>query len=188
MYLAVYYLLLDDITINEKYPLSWMYEYFGLLVEAKWFTTFDIDFGSWQVEIPEKDQSKTTLLCLSGCSKFKCIPYGFCNTPVTFQRVMDIYLSQLNWQICVVYLDDFFLVQQLVREVQKDVPDILTFLQCFVVSLKDNKCAIFKHSIDCGEYNNPGKLEISENTVKYVCGFRKPHTQNPSRLFLSFLK
>ena len=33
-------------------------------------------------------------------------PFGFTNAPATFQRALDINLSGLKWQLCLVYLDD----------------------------------------------------------------------------------
>ncbi len=34
------------------------------------------------------------------------MPFGFSNSPATFERLMELVLSGLNWKICLIYLDD----------------------------------------------------------------------------------
>ena len=34
------------------------------------------------------------------------MPFGLCNAPATFKRIMDRVLSGMRWSRCLVYLDD----------------------------------------------------------------------------------
>ncbi|UYV77297.1 hypothetical protein LAZ67_15000400 [Cordylochernes scorpioides] len=60
----------------------------------------DIKSGYWQIEIDQEDGEKTA---------FKTpdvMPFGPCNAPRTFERMMDSLLKKLRWTICLCYLDD----------------------------------------------------------------------------------
>ena len=41
-----------------------------------------------------------------GLFEYTTMPFGLCNAPVTFQRVMELALSGLQWIVCLLYLDD----------------------------------------------------------------------------------
>ena len=38
------------------------------------------------------------------------MPFGLCNGPATFQRLMDLLLAGIQWNSCLVYLDDIIVL------------------------------------------------------------------------------
>ena len=44
------------------------------------------------------------------------MPFGLCNAPATFQRLMDLVLAGLQWSDCLVYLDDVIVVGRTFEE------------------------------------------------------------------------
>ncbi len=71
-----------------------------------YFSTLDLYSGYWQVEMDRRDIDKTAFVTRQGLFRFTVMPFGLCNAPATFERLMELVLKDLNWKICLIYLDD----------------------------------------------------------------------------------
>ena len=58
------------------------------------------------------DQEKTAFCTPEGLFEFTVMPFGLCNAPATFQRYMDMILVGLQWNRCLVYLDDVVIIDE----------------------------------------------------------------------------
>ncbi|KAK2919147.1 hypothetical protein Q8A73_003518 [Channa argus] len=68
--------------------------------------TLDLRSGYWQVELAPEARSKTAFTIGQGLWQFKVMPFGLCNAPATFERLMERVLKDIPRSRCVVYLDD----------------------------------------------------------------------------------
>ena len=94
-------------TVKDAHPLPRIDDLLDALHGAKWFSTLDLKSGYWQVPITEQDKAKTAFRTSSGqLFEFNQVPFGLCNTPATFSRLMDRVLADLHWETCLFYLDD----------------------------------------------------------------------------------
>lgn len=62
--------------------------------------------GYWQVVMDADTQKKAAFALSSGFYGWNVMPFGLCNAPRAFTRLMDLVLKDLHWQICLIYLDD----------------------------------------------------------------------------------
>ena len=98
---------LNAATIKDAHPLPKIDDLLDALHGAKWFSTLDLKSGYWQVPIAEQDKEKTAFRTGSGqLFEFNQVPFGLCNAPATFSRLMDRVLAGLHWETCLFYLDD----------------------------------------------------------------------------------
>lgn len=103
---CVDYRALNQITKKDAYPLPRIDETLETLGGAHWFTTLDLKAGYWQIAVAKEDQDKTAFTTRQGLFKLVRMPFGLMNAPGTFQRMMNLVLSGLNWITRSVYLDD----------------------------------------------------------------------------------
>jgi len=83
------YRKLNAVTKKDVYPLPRMEDALDNMGGAKFFTTLDLISGFYQIEVDEQDREKTAFITPDGLYEFKRMPMGLCNSPATFQRLMD---------------------------------------------------------------------------------------------------
>jgi hypothetical protein len=64
----------------------------------------------------ENDQFKTAFTCRYGTYQFRVMPFGLCNAPSTFQRVMNTVFLRLLDKGVVIYLDDILVYSKTIAE------------------------------------------------------------------------
>ena len=94
---------------KHAYPLPRIDETLDTLSGSQLFSTLNLASGYWQVEVSDEDRQKTAFCTTEGLYEFKVMPFGLCNAPATFQRLMDLILAGLQWTSCLVYLDDIII-------------------------------------------------------------------------------
>jgi hypothetical protein len=66
------------------------------LAGAKLFSTLDRKSDYWQVGLHPDDKEKTTFSTSQRLWKFTIMPFGLCNAPAKFERLMEIILRGLT--------------------------------------------------------------------------------------------
>ncbi|GBN30424.1 Retrovirus-related Pol polyprotein from transposon 297 [Araneus ventricosus] len=122
-YFCVDYRKLNEITIKDSYPLPRIDDTLDALNGSQWFSTLDLKSGYWQVEIQPEDKEKTAFTTGQGLWQFKVRPFGLCNAPATFERLMETVLRGLTSEACLVYLDDIIIVGRTFQEHLNNIPD-----------------------------------------------------------------
>ncbi len=103
---CVDYRKLNHVTHKDSYPLPWIDDTIEALSGAKLFSTLDLKSGYWQVPLDDRAKEKTAFSTGSGMWQFKVTPFGLCNAPATFERLMEQVLVGLPMSVALVYLDD----------------------------------------------------------------------------------
>ncbi|GFY16753.1 hypothetical protein TNCV_2788751 [Trichonephila clavipes] len=102
----------------------------------------DLRSGYWQIEIDEADREKTAFITPEGLYEFKVMPFGLCNAPATFERMMDNLLRHFKWTMCLCYLDDIIVFSETFEDHLIRLRLVLKCLQEAGLKLNSKKCLL----------------------------------------------
>jgi hypothetical protein len=107
---------------------------------ANWFTTLDLASGYWQVEMREEDKEKTAFISHKGLYEFNVMPFGLCNAPSTFQRLMNYILQKFLGKFVAVYLDDIIIYSTTFEQHIDHIHQVFEALRSATLKIKLRKC------------------------------------------------
>ena len=93
-------------TCKDSYPLPRIETCLDSLGGSKFFSSLDLRSGYWQAAIDPAFADKTAFVTRKGTFRFTVLSFGLTNAPALFQKLMDLVLAGLTWEVCLVYLDD----------------------------------------------------------------------------------
>ncbi|GJQ99823.1 reverse transcriptase domain-containing protein [Tanacetum coccineum] len=101
------YRKLNEATRKDHFPLPFMDQMLERLAGNQYYCFLDGFSGYFQIPIDPKDQEKTTFTCPYGTFAYRCMPFGLCNAPGTFQRCMMAIFHDMIEKTMEVFMDDF---------------------------------------------------------------------------------
>eukprot|EP00253_Pinus_taeda_P030643 PITA_30643 len=104
---CVDYRELNKATLKDHFPLPFIDQVLDSLAGKKYFSFLDGFSGYNQIRIATEDQDKTMFTCPWGTYAYKVFPFGLCNAPANFQRVVIAIFADLIHECVEVYMDDF---------------------------------------------------------------------------------
>jgi len=114
--LCVDYRGLNKITIKNKYPLPLMRVVRSRLGKASIFTKLDLKNGYYLIRMAEGKEWKTPFKSRYGLYEYTMMPFGLCNTPSSFQSMInDVFRDMLDIGV-IAYMNDILIYTEIVQE------------------------------------------------------------------------
>ena len=143
------YQYLNEHTVKKAYSLSLIMELLDKLKGAKWFTKLDVRWGYNNVWIWDGDQWKAAFKTNQGLFEPTVMFFGLCNSPATFQAMMDdIFSDMITECIIIIYMNIIFLFAADETTLTNNTKKVLAQLQENDLYLKPTKCEFNKTKVE----------------------------------------
>jgi transposase InsO family protein len=143
------YRRLNAVTRKDETLLPLIDESLQKVGQSKIYSKIDLMSGFWQVPIDDNSREKSCFCTRKGNYAFKVMPMGLCNSPRTFQRLMQQVLAHMQ-SYCIVYIDDIIIFSN----------DITTHYQHLE--------AVFQRLREANLRASPGKCVFGTDSVEFL--------------------
>ncbi|UYV77011.1 hypothetical protein LAZ67_14002809, partial [Cordylochernes scorpioides] len=182
---CVDYRRLNKITKKDVYPLPRIDDTLDCLRGARFYSSMDLQSGYWQIDVEESDREKTAFITPDGLYEFKVMPFGLCNAPATFERMIDNLLKGLKWTICLCYLDDIIVFSDGFEEHLRRLQLVLNCLKKAGLCLNSKKCKFGAKTITVlGHEVSENGIRPDQENIRAVRDFATPRSLKEVRSFL----
>ena len=143
---------------------------------AKFSTKFNVRWGYNNVQIRKKDQWRAAFKTNCGLFKPTVMFFGKCNSPATFQAMIDhIFIDIIEENLVIFYMDDILISAKTQEELEKNTKLVLQQLWDNNLYLKPNKCKFNKTVIKyLGLVIKEGQLSMDPVKLKGITEWLTP--------------
>lgn len=179
---------LNEITIDDKYPLPNINDLFDKLGRSTYFTTLDLASGYHQIELEEQDRQKTAFSTQNGHFEFLRMPFGLKTAPATFQRTMDNVLRGLQGLHCMVYLDDIIVYGNSLDNMIQNLRTVFDRIRATNMKIQLDKSEFLrKEVLYLGHTITKEGLRPNDDKITAVLNYPLPKTETEIKSFLGLV-
>ncbi|CAB0039768.1 unnamed protein product [Trichogramma brassicae] len=132
---------LNKVTKKDAYPVPNIDHILDKLRRARYITMIDLKSAYFQIKMEESSKKFTAFAIPgSGLYQFLRLPYGLCNAPASFQRLIDALFGPEFEPHVFGYLDDIIIVTESFDEHMKWLELVLTKLRDAGLTRNRKKC------------------------------------------------
>ena len=138
-----------------------------------------------EVSVKKEDRPKTAFVMRKGLFQFRKMPFGLTCAPVTFQRLMETVMAGLQWEICLIYLDDVIVVGKTFEHMTETLLKVLDRIVSANLKLKPKKCDLFsRKALYLGHVITEEGISTDSEKVAAVQNWTEPCDISEVRSFL----
>lgn len=151
------------------------------------FPPLDLASGYNQVPVSEQDKHKTVFCTPFGLFECNRMPFGLCNAPSTFQRLMQRMFGDQQCQSLLLYLGNIIVFSSSVSQHVQRLEVVLDSLQREGLKVKLAKCSFFQREVsDLGHIISDKGVATDPAKIKAVARWPCPSQVSELRSFLGF--
>ena len=176
---------INNVTKKDNFPLPRIDTVLQSLGGSSCFTSLDLKSGYWQIPILEKDRDKTSFSTDSGTYRFCRMPFGLCNAPATFQRLMQVILEPVLNKFAMVYLDDIIIYSPNFDTHLTHIAEVLFLIQKSGLKISLSKCNFAKDKLKyLGHIVSTNGIQVDTAKTEAIEQMKEPRTCRQVRSFI----
>lgn len=176
---------LNAITKKDSFPLPNMEDNLARMAKSKVFSALDGTGAYHVVPIREQDREKTAFSTPFGLFQFRQMPFGLCNAPATYSRLVQLVLADLDPKCVLPYLDDTCLHSQ---DGQQHIVLLRQFFDAHRragLMLQPEKCQLFQTQVEyLGHVVSERGVQPLPDYIQLVREWPEPKSVKDLRTFL----
>ena len=176
---------LNDVTVKDSYPLPLIQANLHKLGKSKYFSTVDGTGAYHNLSIREGDRPLTAFLTPWGQKQFRRMPFGLCNAPQAYSRLVEMVLRGLDPRQVLAYLDDIIVHSRTMEEHIQMLEKVLEAHQRAGLKIAPAKSFLCRRSVDyLGHHVSEKGIEMLEDYANLLTSWPKPQTSRELATFL----
>ena len=137
------------------------------------------------MEIDESDQRKTAFTTPMGLYEYTKMPYGLCNSPAIFQRLMHIVFREEMNENVLNFLDDIIIYSSTIEEHSERLALVFQRLASHGLKIEPTKCYLFQKSVSyLGQIISDQGISADPEKVKAVSEWPIPENARELKIVL----
>lgn len=186
---VVDYRALNRITKRNNAPIPRSDEMFDRIGGAKYFSRLDLKTGFHQIRVRNEDIEKTAFNTKYGQFEYLVMPMGACNSPATFQTLMNQIFHDCIDDFMVVYIDDLLIFSKDRESHYAHLEKVLSRLRDHELYVSPKKCEFMKTEIDfLGLVIGRNGIRVDDRKVEILRTWPRPNSLTDLRSFLGLLQ
>ncbi|KAJ9544424.1 hypothetical protein OSB04_024131 [Centaurea solstitialis] len=178
-------ILLNKLTVKNRYPLPRIDDLFDQLLGATWFSKIDLRLGYHQLKVREEDVHKTAFNTRYRHYEFVVMPFGLTNAPAVFMDLMNRVCRPLLDRLVIVFIDDILIYSKTKEDHVKNLREVLEILRREQLYAKFSKCDFWLQEVRfLGHLVNREGIKVDPAKVEAVMKWESPKLTTEIRIFL----
>ena len=158
------------------------------LKEVKFFNKLDLIWEYNNVQIKEGDKWKAAFLTNKGLFEPQVIYFRLCNSPETFQKMMNsIFRELLHERVLANYMNDFVIPAKTKKELEERMIQFLKTAEKHNLCFKQSKCNFdIEEILILGVIVRKEQVKMEQEKIKAVKKWKTPMKTKDVESFLRF--
>lgn len=183
---CVDYRKVNELVKPDGFPLPRIQDCLDAVAGSRFFSTFDLTSGYFQIPLKEEDIPKSAFVCKYGHFEMKRMPFGLNNAASTFQRTMELALQELQWLTCLIYIDDIIVFGKDLDEHIARVEQVLERIRLAGLKLKPVKCEMLQTEVGfLGHVVSGAGVKPSPTNIAKIVDWPKPRNAKQVKQFVA---